>query len=257
MKNKLRLVIVILIGIALLSYSVIADLAPKPTMSFNIIDETSNHARFLGGEQFQCEDQNCVNMTPLGTLGPQQFTCRGDSCRSLAYGYRPYQKLVLNFSDKLRESSIFSTESFNAEFNVKVTDSQLSVEETTPVISKGGTFPSFIKALIITMLLELLVAIIYLSATKTSKGVLVSVLIGNIISLPMVWFLFPLMSTIISAFPIFVLSELFAVVFEAYLIHYMNKQIISLKKSFILSILMNIVSVIWGGIIFLILNYMI
>lgn len=45
------------------------------------------------------------------------------------------------------------------------------------------------------------------------------------------------------------IAEAFAVVFEAYFIHWLNKKIISLKRSFILSIAMNAASFVIGGII--------
>lgn len=250
MKNKSVLYIFLFTILLISPMLVSADLGPKPTMKFNLQYETQNQITLLGGEQYQCGDKNCEDIKPLGKLGPQRFTCQDNFCSSLAYGYYPYQKLVLNFSDKSRESQIFHTESFNAEFNVKVTDSNLIIDETTPITSRGR-FPSFIKALIITLILELLVALIYLSATKISKKIILYVLIANIISLPIVWFLFPSIQIIPLVFLIFVISEVFAVVFEAYFIYYFNKKIISLKKSFILSIIMNMVSLFVGGFIFL------
>ena len=255
MKNKSAFCIFLFTIFLISPILVSADLGPKPTMEFNLIYETQNQITLLGGEQYQCEDKNCENIKPLGEYGPQRFTCQDNFCRSLAYGYSPYQKLVLNFSDMARESQIFHTESFNGEFNVKVTNSQLLIEETTPITSKGR-FSSFIKALIITLILELLVALIYLSSTKISKKVLLYVLIANIISLPIVWFLFPSIQIMPLVFLIFIISEIFAVIFEAYFIHYFNKNIISLKKSFILSMIMNLVSLFVGGFIVLFLSRM-
>jgi hypothetical protein len=51
------------------------------------------------------------------------------------------------------------------------------------------------------------------------------------------------------------LSEIFAIVFEAYFIYYLNKQAITLKKSFVLSTIMNLASLIIGGFIFLVLSF--
>jgi hypothetical protein len=249
MKNKFTLYIFLFITLLISPTPVSADTAPKPTMKFNIHYETQNQITLLGGEQYQCEDKNCEEIKALGEYGPQRFTCENNSCSSLAYGYSPYQKLVLNFSDKTRESQIIHTEAFNAEFNVKVTDSSLIIEETTPITSRGRV-PSFIKALIITLILELLVALIYLSITKISKRILLYVLIANVISLPIVWFLFPSIKITSLVFLMFVLSEIFAVVFEAYFIYHLNKKIISLRKSFVLSTIMNLVSLFVGGFIF-------
>ena len=253
MKNKSAFCIFLFTIFLISPMLVSADLGPKPTMKFDLTYETQNQVTLIGGEQFQCEDKNCEDIKPLGEYGPQRFTCQDNFCRSLAYGYSPYQKLVLNFSDRTRESQIFHTESFNAEFNVKVTDSQLLIEETTPITSKGT---SFIKALIITLILELLVALIYLFSTKISKKILFYVLIANIISLPIVWFLFPSIKIMPLVFLIFIISEIFAVVFEAYFIYYLNKDIITLRKSFTLSLIMNLVSLFIGGFIYLFLSMM-
>jgi len=113
---------------------------------------------------------------------------------------------------------------------------------------------SFLEALIVTLIIELLVAFFYLKSTKLSKTILTSVFVGNLITLPVVWFgvpkLFSSLSSLSSNFllyssllaqPLFLLTEILVIVFEAYFIHYLNKQI-QLKKSFILSVLMNLAS---------------
>ena len=241
----------------LLPNFVSADIGPKPTMLFHIFYKTSNQISLLNGEQFQCKDQNCVNITLLGQYGPQRFACQENSCMSLVYDYLPYQKLILNFSDRERESNVFRTTNFNAQFNVTVTDSQLIVKEVTLITASNiahkidnGTYkiPSFIAALIITLILEFTVALIYLSVKKIPKHVLYSVAIGNIISLPIVWFVFPLVGTTLS---VKFLAEIFAAVFEAYFIYWRNKKLISLKNALALSIIMNLVSWLLGGFILL------
>ncbi len=131
-----------------------------------------------------------------------------------------------------------------------MTDSQLIIDEITPINSRGR-FPSFIKALIITLIIELLTMLIYVSTLKISKKPLLYVLIANIISLPFVWFLFPSIKIAPLVFLMFVISEIFAVVSEAQIIHYFNKQIITLKRSYILSLIMNCLSLFIGGYIFM------
>jgi hypothetical protein len=111
---------------------------------------------------------------------------------------------------------------------------------------------TFILALIITIALELLVALIYCSRRKIpKKKILQSVLFANLISLPIVWFVFPFLKTILV---VILLSEIFAIVIEAYLIHSFNKTILSLRESFTLSLIMNVVSFLLGGFIFVILT---
>jgi hypothetical protein len=218
-----------------------ADLGPKPTMKFDIIYQTSDQITLQGGEQYQCEDKKCLNIKPLGQLGPQRFTCQDNfHCRSSAYGYDPYQKLILNFSDKTRASQIFNGETFNGTFDVQVTADKLIIKETTPLASRGR-LPDFFKALIITLFLELLVAYFYLLIGKMPKKILLSVILANLISLPIVWFFPPRISLSWTFF-----MEIFAVVFEALFIFYLNKNFITIKKSFNLSLIMNVASL-FGG----------
>lgn len=241
-----------------------ADLGPKPTMKFNIIFETFNQITLIGGQQYQCKDKSCLDIKPLGEYGPQRFTCYNNSCQSLAYGYDPYQKLVLNFTDKARESQVFSAKSFDAEFNVRVTDSQLIVEElnTRETISdninnKKDNLFFFLISLIITIALELLVALTYLFSLRISKKLLTWVLVANLISLPIVWFIFPLIKigNLIYPIHIIILSEIFAIIFETYFVYFVSKKQIMLRRSLILSILMNMVSLFLGRFIyFLIVN---
>ena len=64
------------------------------------------------------------------------------------------------------------------------------------------------------------------------------------------WFVFPLIG--INFLVILILMELFAVVFEACFIYLLNKKVISLKMSFVLSVFMNVISVMGGVMIMLI-----
>ncbi len=249
MKNKTQLILFLILLLPALVY---ADIGPKPSMKFNLVYETAQSFNLIGGEQFECEEETCTGAVPLGKFGPQRLICRQDNCHSLAYGYSPYQKLVLNFSDKNRESNVFSTKSFNANFNARVTEDKLIVEDVTPFLSSGGN-PYFILALILTIILELLTALIYLKAAGISKKVLTSVLIANLISLPIVWFVFPILQ---HPFLILVSSEVFAVIFEAYFINLLNKKLITLKSSLKLSLLTNLVSLLLGGTIFISLAFM-
>jgi hypothetical protein len=121
------------------------------------------------------------------------------------------------------------------------------ISETTPVLSSDKV-ASFAKAFPITIILELLVSLIFLSVRKLPKKILAYILLANIISLPIVWFLFPLVKLPILA--IIVVSEIFAVLFETYFVYLLNKQIISFKQSLTLNILNNLTSLFVGGFIF-------
>lgn len=229
-----------------------ADLGPKPSMTFDIA--TPEGIFLVGGEQVECQDVECKDSQPLGEAGPQRFFCitQDTQCFSRAYGYAPYHKLSLQFSDKIRESNIFQSFAFDASFSASVRDDKLWVEQKKSEISGKDVFTPFFGAALITIIIECTFAflIFLLLKTQKKKRLLFTVLSGNIITLPFVWFAFPL----IESAPIAILlAECFAVLFEAWWIWIIGKKQFSFPKSLLLSIALNMVSVIVGEIISLVL----
>ena len=109
----------------------------------------------------------------------------------------------------------------------------------------------FFIALILTLALELIIARLFLAKLKENrKKILLYVLFANLISLPIVWFLSPLIFEAEG----YLLAELFVMIFEALFIYFFSRKIITLKKSFVMSIVMNLVSLIIGGFLFLIIR---
>lgn len=106
-----------------------------------------------------------------------------------------------------------------------------------------GTPPMmiFIKASIITICLESLVTVFFIRIKKFPARLIISVILANGISLPIVWYVFPLLLSN-SPFLFVLLSELFAVIFEAYFIFFTNRRWILFKQAFVLSVIMNSVS---------------
>ncbi|VVB77103.1 Uncharacterised protein [uncultured archaeon] len=116
------------------------------------------------------------------------------------------------------------------------------------------TLGIFAAALALTFAIELSVAFLYLHITKIKNKVriLITAALANVVSLPIVWFVF----VILLGAAGYVLGEIFAVAFEGYAIYYFNKKAMKLKSAMTMSLAMNIASVILGGIVlFLLLLY--
>jgi len=228
--------------------AVFADLGPKPSMTFDI--SLPDGVSLIGGEQYECQDKECKDVQPLGKAGPQRFFCiiQDTQCFSRAYGYAPYHKLSLRFSDNVRESNIFQAIAFEANFTVKVNDDTLFIEEKKSEIVGKDVFTPFFGASFITIATELIAALLIFLILQTpkKKRLLFIILLGNIITLPMVWFIFPRVQPASLAIP---LAEGFAVLFEAWWFWMVGKKQFSFPKSLILSIILNVISVIIGEII--------
>jgi hypothetical protein len=112
------------------SHVALADTGPKPTMDFQFKQElTGEPVTIISGILYECEQSDCSDAAPLEELGPQRFTCEEKSCRATAYGFAPYHKIELQFSDgKTRQSNIFETAGFDSKYSVTVRPDDLLVE---------------------------------------------------------------------------------------------------------------------------------
>jgi len=223
-----------------------ADVGPKPSMKFAFEFE-GEPVPIVSGQLIECEDAACVSGAPLEELGPQGFSCTEDSCSSIAYGYADYFKLVIEFSDRTRESNVFEKTAFAARYEVTVTEDALEVRETS------GTVRRFLDrqqgclccpSVLVTLVLETVVASAYLSLFRLPGVMLAWVPMCSMFTLPAVWLAFPLLP-LPSGWTIG-LSEGFAVVVEALLLYLLALRGKRWKHAAALSLVMNAASFLVG-----------
>ena len=108
----------------------LADTGPKPSMDFTFRQELSGEqVTITSGIMYECQQPDCSDASPLEELGPQRFACEANSCYAIAYGFRPYHKLEIQFSDgQTRQSNIFETVGFDSTYTVTVRPQDLLVE---------------------------------------------------------------------------------------------------------------------------------
>jgi hypothetical protein len=132
MKPKLRKLFLLLLCLQILlpAQIVLADTGPKPTMDFQFkYESTEEHPTIISGILYECQQSDCSDAAPLQQLGPQGFRCDSESCSATAYGFAPYHKIEIEFSDEeTRQSNIFKTAGFNSKYSVTVRPSDLLVE---------------------------------------------------------------------------------------------------------------------------------
>ena len=217
-----------------------ADAGPKPTANFEFEYQVAP-VDIVEGQLIECEDETCDTGRPLEELGPQRFECAERSCSSMAYGYADYLKLVITFTDRQRESNVFTKEAYAAAFKVIVLESSLQVEEVRKGIGVGSCCCS---GLATTIALEMAVAIAYVGIFHLPKVVLGWVPLASLLTLPVVWFVFPQLR--LAAGWTVGLSEGFAVLVEAGLVYLATRGRIGLKHAAALSLAMNGVSFLLG-----------
>jgi hypothetical protein len=136
-KLKISLLYFMLIGIFLHPQAVLADTGPKPTMDFEF--ELPSGVTITSAIMYECDESDCSDAEALPELGPQGIRCDELRCSSTSYGYAPYHRLEIQFSDgKIRQSNIFETIAFTSNYKVIVNADDLVVEEVS-----GSPAPPF------------------------------------------------------------------------------------------------------------------
>ena len=242
-----------------------ADIGPKPTETFKIDVGLSGLKPTEGSAVLmQCEREDCADAKPLERVGPQHFSCGAGSCEALAYGFGPYQKLVLAFSDgKTRESPVFHrSRALDASFAVKVEADKLALRDITPAdaalparVDMGDPSPSsglgrtslsrFEKAFYLTLAIELTIAALFAlsrrgMSSKRRVRLVATVAAANLISVPSVWFVLPLLVRSVLR------QELLVWAFEAAFIYVLNRGSMSKRTACLLSLAMNLASSVAG-----------
>ena len=123
-------VLLLTIFVALPYQVVRADTGPKPSMDFTFKQEMAGEpVSIVSGVLYECEQTDCGDAAPLGEFGPQRFYCDAESCGAVAYGFSPYHKIEIEFSDgKTRQSNVFKTAGFDSKYTVTVRSDDLLVE---------------------------------------------------------------------------------------------------------------------------------
>ncbi|HET9905726.1 MAG TPA: hypothetical protein VFQ23_03775 [Anaerolineales bacterium] len=126
------ILVVFLILLALLpAQTALADTGPKPRMDFQFRQEMTGEppVTIMSGILYECDQADCSDAAPIEEVGPQGFRCEVNSCSAIAYGFAPYHRIAIEFSDgKTRQSNIFETAGFESKYTVIIRPDDLIVE---------------------------------------------------------------------------------------------------------------------------------
>lgn len=125
-----KLIVLLYLLMLMPAHVVQADTGPKPTMEFEFDqDALAEPVKIIWGTLYECRESDCSDAAPLEDLGPQGFSCTVDRCEAMAYGFAPYHRIEIEFSDgEIRESNVFKTAGFNSRYRVTVRPDDLLVE---------------------------------------------------------------------------------------------------------------------------------
>lgn len=171
-KSIKLLLLLLSLQVLLPAQVVLADIGPKPTMDFEFKQElTAEQVTITSGILYECEQPDCSDASPLETLGPQGFGCEANSCHALAYGFSPYHRLEIQFSDgQTRQSNVFETAGFESRYTVTVRPEDLLVEAqfSLDIFPRTGTI--LVACLCALIGLGLLIGLIVFLARRSKKN---------------------------------------------------------------------------------------
>jgi hypothetical protein len=217
-----------------------ADQGRKPTMQFNV-RYSMPCGRVIQGQLLQSYDPDCADAKPLAFLGPQGVHIGNGNWSAIAYGFSKYAKLVVQFQDKTRSSNVFTKVSTDAVYTVDVRADDLFVVEQKQMPWRDDIFePRFGEALKLTLFIELIIGTIYALCARQPLSLVAWIFVGNMLTLPVVWFVFPNLHWPEAA--TIAMSEVFAWLAEAGFLHVVTRRKLSLRTALILSFAMNLAS---------------
>jgi len=179
--TRLRIIIpIILLNLfmgAIPFQSVKADVGPHPSMQFTFISRIRPGPTILSGQLLECQDEACVQSHPLQQLGSQRFECQVNTCYSVAYGYSPYYRLEIDFSDGMtRQSNIFTKRAYFANYLVTIHPGSLIIEEknlgpNVPFLKTGAPTLIDLLATLTFPIMEIILPIILVAlAVRTGRA---------------------------------------------------------------------------------------
>jgi hypothetical protein len=225
-----------------------ADAGPKPHMKFTLV-YAGNQPTAIYQLQYDREDADAPTDTLHDRMkkGPEGFRCTGsDECRSVAYSYRPFHRLLFIFENDTLLSPIFRKTAFRSHYLVTVHNDRIELENKTSWFFREDSPYPFLRAALITFSTELsvLILLLFLFRYPMKKEFLAGALVANVVSLPVFWF--GIMGLFNSAGG-WLGGEIAVVLFEAFVLWMFIRKSEKFGKILLLSFILNFLSVMAGG----------
>lgn len=241
---------------------VYADIGPKPSTDIYVnyygqpVEEPF-YARMLDcGNDFnrcdlppeECKALNITHTDSECTWTPSPLAWGGSCQNSLCnfhYMLPDRFKLAIHLNDKVYLTNTVDRTQFKSSYLVEITDKAILTESSPLFDMRYVKF--FLIAFILTIVIELILASAVIFAFKLKKKTLLYVLLANLVTIPVVWFVIPVFQLNTLFIP---LAELFAFGFEGWFFYRFAK--IKKSRAFVLSFIINLFSYLAGTIAFFI-----
>ena len=228
-----------------------ADAGPKPHMKFTMVYKGNQLQKPLAIYQlgYDSEDAEVAKDTLHDRMqkGPEGFKCTDpNDCRSTAYSYLPFHRLLFIFENDTLLSPLFQKTAFRSHYLVTVYNDHIELKNQTSWFFREESPYPFLRSALITFTTELsiLVMLLFLFRYPMKKEFLVGAIVGNAVSLPVFWF--GIMGLFNSAGG-WLGGEVTVVLFEALVMWILIRKSEKFGKILLLSFILNFLSVMAGG----------
>lgn len=235
-----------------------ADIGPKPSFTFRYdFSEIGEPVHIQDVVLYQCDDLDCLEKEELWDVPGQGLECDRKGCYTpVMTGGKAWQIEVVT-AEQTRLSQPFIKEGFYSRYDVLlledgaevifVSASEPSLSSTTTETDSFGNQRNRLvaaRAIFFTIFIELPLAAVLLLVLRAGFKNMLWVILGNVVSLALVWFLVPLLP--LTAVTTVVLIMLIAVVLEGGVLLGLGGEKILWWKALVISLLINIASTIAG-----------
>jgi hypothetical protein len=198
---------------------------------------TDEYERYIMNLNLTDVKKNCIWQPTILTenCNNNQCTFKGEISSELKLAiYIPEQKKVL-ISKEVRRAG------FESSYEANIEENKINIKSTTPTFSTGK-IRAFMIIFLITIITELLIAMRYTNKKLLSKRVMWFVLMGNVITIPLTWFLLPLIGTLVLI--TFIIGIIISIIIETAIIYYFCKEEFPFDEALLFCLMINVISVI-------------
>jgi len=221
--------------------NVSADIGPHPSLSF-VFDFTAlaSNPEIEQVILYQCIDLDCAEREVLPEVPGQKFECDEEGCYvSLLTGRAAWQ-IEIVLPDKILLSKPFEKEGFYSTYQITFTENQ-----TNPALQTDSSRrANMVIAGVLTLLIELPLAALLLILFKSGFKNTIWVLVGNLITIPIIWLVLPTLSLAVWLMSSLVLLTSTGI--EGVILGLRGGEKMTWKAAWIISLVMNAASFIFG-----------
>ena len=256
--EPLIIFLILLAAVALPQGTAEADIGPHPTLEFEF-DFSGLNASVDIDEVilFTCRDDDCVEREELWDVPGQTFGCDQDGCSGTLLTGGPTRQIEVRLADRTLTSQPFKKEGFYSHYKLIFLNDEIKVEfvyASEPSFGNIATITSvdgrihqrldLTMAVLFTLLVEIPLAGLFLLIFKARFLDMLWILLGNVISLAVVWFIVPLLP--LTALSVTILVLLLSILIEWGVLGWLSGKRITWLKAGVISLVLNVASTIVG-----------